>query len=149
MPFWSRQLDTISPKKRSENMSKIRSSGTKPENLIRKFLWQNGVRYRCNVSTLPGRPDIAIKKYKLALDVHGCFWHGHKNCPNFRLPKSNTQFWTEKISKNIERDLRTKHALEKTGYQYFVIWECQVKNEGRSVIDHFTQVYFSKRNIDL
>ena len=129
-------------------MSAIKGVNTKPELLVRSYLRSNGVKYRCNVKSLPGSPDIAIKKYKLALDVHGCFWHGHTNCKHFRLPKSNTLFWDEKIGKNISRDLRTKKQLEALGFQYFVIWECEVKEIKMSKAKNFVKLYFMRRGID-
>lgn len=141
-------MDKLTPSQRSINMSKIFSKNTKPELLIRKMLWSRGVRYRCNVRAIKGTPDVANKHLKMALDVHGCFWHGHKNCKLFRLPKSKKQFWKQKIQKNIERDETTKNTLKMQGYQYFVIWECQIKEGNFGVIDEFVEVYFRRRNID-
>jgi DNA mismatch endonuclease, patch repair protein len=139
-------LDKISLEKRSKNMSAIKSKNTKPELIVRKHLRNSGVSYRCNVRYLPGKPDISIKKYKLALDVHGCFWHGHENCKNFRLPKSNTDFWEEKINSNVARDLINKQKLEQLGFTYFVVWECQLNELENSEITSFIEQYFHRKN---
>ena len=139
-------MDKISLEKRSKNMSAIKSKNTKPELIVRKHLRNSGVSYRCNVRYLPGKPDISIKKYKLALDVHGCFWHGHENCKNFRLPKSNTDFWEEKINSNVARDLINKQKLEQLGFTYFVVWECQLNELENSEITSFIEQYFHRKN---
>ncbi len=118
-------MDKITAKRRSENMSAIKGSSTKPELFVRQYLTKNGVRYRCNVRDLPGRPDITIKKYKLALNVHGCFRHGHQNCKNFRLPKTNVEFWKTKIETSIKRDERHRRSLSASGYQYWEVRECE------------------------
>ena len=139
-------MDKINKSQRSKNMSAIRSRNTKPELLVRYFLTKSGVRFRCNVKGLPGKPDIAIKKYKLALDVHGCFWHGHENCKHFRLPKSNTDFWKNKINSNVARDLINKQKLEQLGFTYFVVWECQLNELENSKITTFIEQYFIRKN---
>ena len=90
-------MDRLTKSERSANMSKIRFKDTKPEIFVRRYIFKRGIRFRKNVKDLPGKPDIAIKKYKLALNVHGCFWHGHQNCKKFRLPKTNVEFWKTKI----------------------------------------------------
>src|SRR5690242_5942891 len=107
--------DIFSKKKRSEIMSRVRGKETKPEVLIRKFIFSKGLRYRKNVKTLPGTPDIVLSKYKTVIFVNGCFWHGHKNCRAARLPKTRFDFWNENISTNIRRDLKNKRILKKTG----------------------------------
>ncbi|MBT3993094.1 MAG: DNA mismatch endonuclease Vsr [Gammaproteobacteria bacterium] len=140
-------MDNLDKSQRSTNMSKIKSSGTKPEMFVRKYLRIRGVHYRCNVKKLPGKPDIANKKYKLALDVHGCFWHGHKNCKKFRLPKSNTEFWKLKISENIARDQRTLTELNKMEFTYWRIWECEIERQEFSKLQEFIATYHIKRNI--
>ena len=127
-------------------MSKIGSENTKPEILVRKFLREKNVTYRCNVRDLPGKPDIAIKKYKLALDVHGCFWHGHPSCKHFRLPKSNTEFWENKINQNIARDEITKQKLSDLGFDYFVVWECQLDKMESTELEDFMKLYVSRKN---
>ncbi len=114
---------------RSYNMSRIRNKDTKPEILVRKFLFANGFRYRLNEKKLPGKPDIVLPKYKTVIFVNGCFWHGHENCKYFKLPATRTEWWKEKIEGNIKNDI-TKHALlREAGYKVMVIWECEVKNK--------------------
>ncbi len=114
---------------RSYNMSRIRNKDTKPEILVRKFLFANGFRYRLNDKKLPGKPDIVLPKYKTVIFVNGCFWHGHENCKYFKLPATRTEWWKEKIEGNIKNDI-TKHALlREAGYKVMVIWECEVKNK--------------------
>jgi len=118
---------------RSYNMSRIRNKDTKPEILVRKFLFANGFRYRLNDKKLPGKPDIVLPKYKTVIFVNGCFWHGHENCKYFKLPATRTEWWKEKIEGNIKNDI-TKHALlREAGYKVIVIWECEVKN--KSIFD--------------
>ena len=114
---------------RSYNMSRIRNKDTKPELLVRKFLFANGFRYRLNDKKLPGKPDIVLPKYKTVIFVNGCFWHGHENCKYFKLPATRTEWWKEKIEGNIKNDI-TKHALlREAGYKVMVVWECEVKNK--------------------
>ncbi len=129
-------------------MSKIPSTMTKPELKVRKRLFTAGVRYRCNVKTLAGKPDIAIKKFKLALNIHGCFWHGHENCKNFRLPKSNVDFWQKKIASNKERDQRNRQLLIEEGFSYWEIWECEIKKGNFDKVDQFIHAYQLLKNID-
>ena len=119
--------DIFSKQKRSEIMSKITGKDTKPEILVRKFLFANGFRYRKNVKTLPGKPDIVLPKYKTVIFVHGCFWHGH-NCKAGKLPETRKEFWKEKINGNIKRDKRNKLELEKSGWKVITIWQCELKN---------------------
>jgi DNA mismatch endonuclease (patch repair protein) len=140
-------MDKLSAAKRSKNMSQIQSKNTKPEQVIRRYLSSRGVKYRCNVNDMPGKSDIAIKCYKMALDIHGCFWHGHENCKYFRFPKSNTEFWNNKIMNNKERDRKTKIAIENQGFNYFVIWECEVSIKKYDVIDSFVNMYSERKNL--
>lgn len=109
----------------------IKSTGTKPEEMVRKYLFSKGLRYRKNVKTLPGKPDIVLRKYKTVVFVNGCFWHGHKGCRFFVMPKSNIEFWTEKISKNIARDKVTNIELENLGWNVITVWECDLKKDKR------------------
>ncbi len=114
---------------RSYNMSRIRNKDTKPEILVRKFLFANGFRYRLNDKKLPGKPDIVLPKYQTVIFVNGCFWHGHENCKYFKLPATRTEWWKEKIEGNIKND-RIKHELLiEAGYKVMVVWECEVKNK--------------------
>ena len=115
-------------------MSKISSKDTKPEILVRKFLFSKGFRYRINVKTLPGKPDIVLPKYKTIIFVNGCFWHGH-NCKKGKLPSSNTDFWKEKISNNKSRDAKNSDLLVKLGWKVIIIWQCEI-----SKIDNRTKI---------
>lgn len=118
--------DIFSKKKRSEIMSKISEKETKPEILVRKYLFSNGFRYRKNVKDLPGKPDVVLPKFKTVIFVNGCFWHGHKNCKKAALPATNTEFWNNKISANILRDKIERNALHELGYKTIVIWQCRL-----------------------
>lgn len=122
-------MDTVTPSKRSFIMSRIRAKDTIPEIVVRKKLFESGLRYRIHVRGLPGTPDIAIKKYKLVVDVRGCFWHGHEKCKFSSKPKSNKAFWLEKIDRNKQRDRANLKKLRKLGYRVFVVWECKTKKE--------------------
>lgn len=114
---------------RSYNMSRVRNRDTKPEILVRKFLFANGFRYRLNDKKLPGKPDIVLPKYKTVIFVNGCFWHGHENCKYFKLPATRTEWWKEKIEGNIKNDEKKHALLREAGYKVVVIWECEVKNQ--------------------
>lgn len=120
--------DVHSPKVRSYNMSRIKGKDTKPEELVRKRLFSKGLRYRKNVSKLPGKPDIVFLKYKTVVFVNGCFWHGHEGCKYFVWPKSNPDFWKEKINRNIERDEEVIRKLKRNGWNVLIVWECELKN---------------------
>jgi len=114
---------------RSYNMSRIKNKNTKPEILVRKFLFANGFRYRINDKKLPGKPDIVLAKYNAVIFVNGCFWHGHENCKYFKLPGTRTEWWKEKIEKNIENDLKKQSHLVDLGYKVIIVWECEIKNK--------------------
>ena len=120
--------DTVSKEKRSEIMFHVTGKETKPEIIVRKYLFARGLRYRKNVKRLPGTPDIVFPKYKTAVFVNGCFWHGHKGCKYSHLPSSNFEYWEKKIADNIERDERKKRELEGLGYRVLIIWQCQLKS---------------------
>ena len=120
--------DIYSKQKRSEIMSKISGKDTKPEILVRKFLFAQGFRYRKNDKRYPGKPDIVLPKYKTVIFIHGCFWHGH-NCPAGKLPGTRKEFWENKIKGNIERDKKNKKKLEKEGWKVITIWQCELKNK--------------------
>lgn len=122
-------MDVHDKKTRSYNMSMIKGKNTKPEELVRKYLFSQGLRYRKNDRRLPGSPDIVLPKYKTAIFVNGCFWHGHEGCRYFVWPKSNQEFWQKKISDNIQRDLKKRHLLESQGWRVLVIWECELKKD--------------------
>ena len=123
--------DVFTPEKRSEVMSKIRATNTKPELIVRQFLFHSGLRYRIHQKKMPGNPDIVLKKYNTAIFIHGCFWHGHKSksCKISRMPKSNISFWENKITTNQLRDARSLKALKKQGWRTFTVWECEIKGK--------------------
>src|SRR6187551_2212496 len=112
---------------RSYNMSQIRSRNTKPEMLVRKFLHAQGFRYRIHDKKLPGKPDIVLPKYKTVIFIHGCFWHGHKGCKYFVVPKTRTEWWLNKINSNIANDIRAITALSEKGWNIITLWECELK----------------------
>lgn len=120
--------DNHSKEIRSKNMSHIRSTNSKPEEKVRKYLFSRGLRYRKNVRGLPGRPDIVLPKYRTVVFVNGCFWH-HHDCGRFVWPTSNEDYWRNKINRNVERDKESTQLLEQQGWQVLVIWECQLKKK--------------------
>lgn len=130
--------DNHSPEVRSYNMSRIRSKNTFPEEKVRKYLFAHGFRYRNNVKTLPGTPDIVLKKYHTVIFVHGCFWHMH-DCGKFHWPKSNEEYWKPKILGNVKRDERNHEILKKMGWQVLLIWECEVKNNFPQIMSYIEQ----------
>ena len=121
-------MDNRSKEARSKNMARIPSKNTKPEDTVRKFLFKEGFRYRKNVASLPGKPDIVLPKYKTVVFVNGCFWHAHEGCKWFVPPKSNTEFWEKKFSYNIERDRKNYKKLEEMGWQVLIVWECEIRH---------------------
>ena len=135
--------DKMTPEQRHRCMSHIRSRNTKPELKVRKWLWKHGYRYRLNVKSVPGKPDIVMRKYRTAIFVNGCFWHGHDLTPNpssrgegrdcfmgdsrcCKIPQSNREFWVKKIRCNQERDQKNYRVLQENGWQVIVVWECQL-----------------------
>ena len=112
---------------RSYNMSRIRGKDTKPEMVVRGYLYANGYRYRLHDKRLPGKPDIVLPKLKIVIFVHGCFWHGHKNCKYFVVPKTRTEWWLNKINGNIANDKSKQAAIKKLGWKVINLWECQLK----------------------
>ena len=125
MIFHLLEMDIWSKKKRSAVMAKIRSKDTKPEWLVRRYLFSRGYRYRKNVKGLPGTPDIVLRKYGIVIFIHGCFWHGHE--VDGHIPHSNSDYWRRKIEHNQQRDEKNKEALKKMGWKIMTIWECQLK----------------------
>ena len=121
--------DVHNKKTRSYNMSRIRAKDTKPEMLVRRFLHTNGFRYRLHVKDLSGRPDIVLPKYGTVIFIHGCFWHGHQHCRYYVIPKTRTEWWLEKINRNIENDKKACKELKKAGWRVITIWECQLKKD--------------------
>ena len=124
-------VDIVDAATRSRLMSGIKAKDTKPEMAIRKMLHAAGFRYRLHDKRLPGKPDLVLPKYRTAVFVHGCFWHGHESCSLFRIPKSKTEFWEEKISQNIKRDSRHISELLAHGWRVLVIWECATKGANK------------------
>jgi len=121
--------DKHTPEQRRFNMQQIKSKNTKPEVLLRKILFSKGYRYRINSKNLPGKPDIVLKKYNTIIFVNGCFWHGHENCTYFVIPKTNTDFWINKINANKNRDQNNFKSLLKLGWNIITIWECELKKD--------------------
>jgi DNA mismatch endonuclease (patch repair protein) len=120
--------DIYEANKRSEIMSKISGKETKPEILVRTYLFSQGLRFRKNVKNLPGSPDIVLPKYNTVIFIHGCFWHGHEGCKRSKLPETNKKFWKNKINATKNRDLRNVAKLEKMGWKVIIIWQCSLKN---------------------
>lgn len=118
---------------RSYNMSRIKGKNTKPEMLVRKFLFANGFRYRLHDKKLPGKPDIVMAKYRTIIFVHGCFWHGHEDCKYYSIPKTRTEWWLNKINRNKENDFESIKKLENYGWEVILIWECELKTKNREV----------------
>lgn len=119
-------MDILNRDKRSWNMSRIKSTNTKPELIVRSMLHKLGYRFRLKSKILPGKPDIILPKYKSVIFVHGCFWHRHKNCKYAYNPKSNKKFWDTKFQNNVKRDTFVKKAIKELGWKVIVIWECQL-----------------------
>ena len=119
--------DVHTPGQRSYNMSRIRGKNTKPEELVRKYLFAQGFRYRKNDARLPGKPDIVLPKYKTVILVNGCFWHAHEGCKYFVWPENNKEFWENKIQGNVLRDMKNQKALADSGWNIVIVWECELK----------------------
>jgi DNA mismatch endonuclease (patch repair protein) len=117
---------------RSYNMRRIKGTDTKPEMLLRKYLHAHGIRYRLHNKNLPGKPDLTLAKYHTVIFVNGCFWHGHKGCKYFVLPKTRTEWWRDKIEETIKRDIKAMKDLKESGWNSTVIWECELKPEKRN-----------------
>ena len=135
-------MDRHSPQQRHDNMAAIRSKDTRPEMIVRKWLWSRGFRYRINSTRLPGNPDIVLRKYRTCIFINGCFWHGHH--VNFaqddelpessgccKIPKTNTAFWVEKIRRNTERDAQVRAQLKRMGWNSLTVWTCQLRPKER------------------
>lgn len=110
-------------------MSHIRNKNTKPEDIVAKYLFKNGFRYRRNVKKLPGTPDIVLKKYNAVIFINGCFWHMHEGCKNFVWPKDNEEFWRNKLLRNKERDAAKIKQLKELGWKVITVWECELKKD--------------------
>lgn len=134
--------DVMTSEQRSRCMAAVKGKDTKPEMIVRKYLFSRGLRFRVQVRKLPGTPDIVLPKYKTVNFVNGCFWHGHEGCKYFRLPKSNIEFWKEKIGRNIERDRESRQALLDLGWKVIRVWECELRNKANRE-DTLNKIYKS------
>lgn len=129
-------------------MSRIKGKNTKPEILVRKFLFGRGFRYRLNVKKLPGKPDIVLKKYNTVVFVNGCFWHGHENCKYYVIPKTKTEWWQSKIENTKQRDAKERNLLRKMGWNVVTIWECELKKEKREQTLNSLELLLHKTLLD-
>ena len=125
---WPNDRTFSAPKKRSKIMAAVKGKNTKPELTVRSLLHSMGYRYRVHVRGLPGKPDIYFSKRKKAVQISGCFWHGHEGCSRAKLPKTNRTFWRNKIGRNVERDKKNLEKLSKLGIETLVVWECEIRN---------------------
>ena len=126
-------MDKITPEQRHYTMSRIRGKDTKPEILVRQYLFSEGFRFRKNDKRYPGHPDVVLPKYRTVVFVNGCFWHGHEGCKYYTVPKSNVEFWTAKIERNRKRDLEDFRILSSEGWNVITIWECELLKANREV----------------
>ena len=117
----------ISTEQIHAEMAAIHGKNTKPEMVVRRWLWGHGYRYQLNHKRLPGKPDIVMRKYRTCIIVNGCFWHGHEGCRYYTIPKTNTEFWINKVKRNKERDLIVQHELVSMGWHSITVWECELK----------------------
>ena len=136
--------DVHTPEQRSSNMSRIRGKDTKPEELVRKYLFSQGFRYRKNDARLPGKPDIVLPKYKTVIFVNGCFWHAHEGCKYSVWPKNNADFWKKKIESNVARDEKNYQLLKNLGWNVLIIWECELKKDSFSKTMSFVEQQLTK-----
>ena len=127
--------DKLTPEKRSWNMSRIKGKDTKIEVEVRKYLFSKGYRFRKNDKRYPGKPDIVLPKYHVAIFVHGCFWHRHEGCKDATTPKTRTEFWLEKFDKNVKNDQIRQEKLRELGWKVIVIWECELKRSFQETMD--------------
>ena len=137
---------------RHANMAAIHGKDTKPEMIVRRYLWGHGYRYRLNHPRLPGKPDIVMRKYRTCIFVNGCFWHGHEGCRYYSIPKTNTEFWVNKVKRNKERDVKVQHELAAMGWHSITIWECELKPKVRektlmSLIYTLNKIFLQDRTI--
>ncbi|MDB5109401.1 MAG: endonuclease [Mucilaginibacter sp.] len=123
--------DTVTKQRRSEIMANVKGKHTKPEMIVRRYLHSKGFRFRIHDKKLPGKPDIKLTKYKTVIFINGCFWHGHENCKIYVMPKTNVEFWNNKIYKNINRDKNIINNLKELGWNVIIVWECSLKKSKR------------------
>lgn len=136
-------VDVHSPAKRSYNMSRIKGKDTKPEMIVRKWIWKNGYRYRLHHHDLPGKPDIVFPSRKKVIFIHGCFWHKH-NCKYFKWPKSNVEFWKQKIEGNVQRDEKNYALLASNGWKHMIVWECETKEKDKTQLWERIKVFLDE-----
>lgn len=139
-------MDVFSKGKRSQIMSRISGKDTKPEIVVRSLLHRMGYRFRLHKQSMPGRPDIILPKHKKVIFVHGCFWHGHKDCPRSKRPSTNVEFWNKKIDGNIERDKKNIKSLENLGWETLILWTCEIKNQ--DVLKHKLISFMDTRKLN-
>ena len=137
--------DSLTKEKRSWNMSKIRGKDTKIEIKVRKFLFSRGFRFRKNVVTLPGKPDVVLPRYNTVIFIHGCFWHRHPGCKYSYKPKTNVEFWKKKFAENVANDERNRLALETSGWTVIILWECDIKRRFELIMDELVQQIISSQ----
>lgn len=142
-------MHKLSQQQQHDIMASIHAKGTKPELLVRHWLWSHGYRYRLNVKSVPGSPDIVLRKYRTAIFVNGCFWHGHEGCGKYSIPKTNTGFWMAKVIRNRERDQRNYKDLHDAGWNVIVIWECQLKKSNIGTTMHEVEHMLNKALLEL
>lgn len=131
--IWALMVDIVDSATRSRMMASIRASNTKPELVVRSYLHRSGLRFRLQVA-LPGKPDLVLPKYRVALFVHGCFWHRHKGCRYTTTPSSNVAFWQEKFENNQRRDSQVRRELRQLGWRVLVIWSCELNDRRLSAL---------------
>lgn len=131
--------DSLTPEKRSWNMSRIRSKDTSVEIKVRKYLFSQGFRYRKNVSSLPGKPDIVFPKYRVVVFIHGCFWHRHEGCKRATTPKTRQDYWVPKFQRNVENDNKHYQDLKKMGWNPIVVWECEINKNFEETMKRLTE----------
>ena len=137
--------DVHEPEIRSYNMSRIKGKDTKPEMMVRRFLFAHGFRYRLHDKKLPGKPDIVLRKYNTVIFVNGCFWHGHEGCRYFKLPATKPEWWNKKISDTKERDKKYYEHLKTDGWNVIVLWECKLKkSEAEATLNRLIETLTNK-----
>ena len=147
-------MDHLTPEKRSWNMSRIKSKDTTPERIVRSFLHRNGFRFRLHVKDLPGKPDIVLPKYKLIIDIRGCFWHAHSGCKYAKIPTTNSEWWENKLKQNQKRDKQNIKTLLNENWKVLIIWDClfkktksrEVKFLGQDIVDYI-KCFLDNNNI--
>lgn len=140
-------MDRISPEHRSWNMSQIKNKDTKIEVMVRKYLFAQGFRFRKNDKRLPGKPDVVLPKYKTVIFVNGCFWHMHEGCKQGRIPKTNVEFWKEKLERNSLNDKKNCAQLVEMGWQPITLWECELKKDFESEMERVVQELHAREKI--